>query len=232
MQSLTTSSTFLLLFQQTTSWTHFECTWSTFLTVQRIVNTYKTSRVMHTISLPYVHFREVLLVSRFGCESGHSIPLICQTQHTTLATCLACGRRKKEVLAVKKVKSSLSSSKLQYPLLMLLLPVICGVGSSLRDSVSTLRWASGDQVHHSRLQWWEGTDGPGDHKFRWRASAPRATGRCRWNVKLSRSEERARAGISTSVPVSTGHKRRQRSRFSRCSWQLSALHQRSTEWEN
>lgn len=37
------------------------------------------------------------------------------------------GLRKKEVLAVKKVKSSLSSSRLQYPLLILLLLVMEGV---------------------------------------------------------------------------------------------------------
>lgn len=47
----------------------------------------------------------------------------------TLAACL--GLRKNEVLAVKKVKSSLSSSRLQYPLLMLLLLVMEGVSTSL-----------------------------------------------------------------------------------------------------
>lgn len=47
----------------------------------------------------------------------------------TLAACL--GLRKKEVLAVKKVKSSLSSSRLQYPLLMLLLLVMEGVRTVL-----------------------------------------------------------------------------------------------------
>lgn len=41
------------------------------------------------------------------------------------------GLRKNEVLAVKKVKSSLSSSRLQYPLLMLLLLVMEGVGTVL-----------------------------------------------------------------------------------------------------
>lgn len=39
--------------------------------------------------------------------------------------------RKNEVLAVKKVKSSLSSSRLQYPLLMLLLLVMEGFGTAL-----------------------------------------------------------------------------------------------------
>lgn len=46
-----------------------------------------------------------------------------------MAPCL--GLRKREVLAVKKVKSSLSSSRLQYPLLMLLLLVMDGVGTAL-----------------------------------------------------------------------------------------------------
>lgn len=41
------------------------------------------------------------------------------------------GLRKNEVLAVKKVKSSLSSSRLQYPLLMLLLLVMEGVRTVL-----------------------------------------------------------------------------------------------------
>lgn len=52
-----------------------------------------------------------------------------QSQFCTLAACL--GLRKKEVLAVKKVKSSLSSSWLQYPLLMLLLLVMEGVSPSM-----------------------------------------------------------------------------------------------------
>lgn len=47
----------------------------------------------------------------------------------TLGACL--GLRKNEVLAVKKVKSSLSSSRLQYPLLMLLLLVMDGVTTVL-----------------------------------------------------------------------------------------------------
>ncbi|KAF3856103.1 hypothetical protein F7725_016826 [Dissostichus mawsoni] len=42
----------------------------------------------------------------------------------TAGACL--GLRKNEVLAVKKEKSSLSSSRLQYPLLMLLLLVMEG----------------------------------------------------------------------------------------------------------
>lgn len=41
------------------------------------------------------------------------------------------GLRKNEVLAVKKVKSSHSSSRLQYPLLMLLLLVMEGVSTVL-----------------------------------------------------------------------------------------------------
>lgn len=52
------------------------------------------------------------------------------------------GLRKNEVLAVKKVKSSLSSSRLQYPLLMLLLLVMEGVSTVLtvmeRSRSSTL----------------------------------------------------------------------------------------------
>lgn len=85
--------------------------------------------------------------------------------YTTLTSCFAFGCEKKEVLAVKKLKSSLSSSWLLYPLLMLLLPVICGDGSSLRDS---LCGSSGDKPHHSRLQGWEVKDGLGarDHRFR------------------------------------------------------------------
>lgn len=46
-----------------------------------------------------------------------------------MAACL--GLRKNEVFAVKKVKSSLSSSRLQYPLLMLLLLVMEGVNTVL-----------------------------------------------------------------------------------------------------
>lgn len=54
----------------------------------------------------------------------------CDLPHfCTLAACL--GFRKNEVLAVKKVKSSLSSSRLQYPLLMLLLLVMDGVTTVL-----------------------------------------------------------------------------------------------------
>lgn len=50
-------------------------------------------------------------------------------QICTFGACL--GLRKNEVLAVKKVKSSLSSSRLQYPLLMLLLLVMEGVSTVL-----------------------------------------------------------------------------------------------------
>ena len=61
----------------------------------------------------------------------------------TLAACL--GLRKNEVLAVKKVKSSLSSSRLQYPLLMLLLLVMEGV-----ITVLTVMERSRDSLRHQR----------------------------------------------------------------------------------
>lgn len=119
-------------------------------------------RKMH--SLPCTRFHAKLCIRFKYAHSIFKIPLALSS-YATLATSFAFGRLKKEVLAVKKVKSSLSSSRLQYPLLMLLLPVICGDGSSLGDSLhGSLR----DQTHHSRLQGWEGEDGlgAGDHKFR------------------------------------------------------------------
>ena len=64
------------------------------------------------------------------------------TRFYTLAACL--GLRKNEVLAVKKVKSSLSSSRLQYPLLMLLLLVMEGV-----ITVLTVMEKSRDGLQHS-----------------------------------------------------------------------------------
>lgn len=62
----------------------------------------------------------------------------------TLAACL--GLRKNDVLAVKKVKSSLSSSRLQYPLLMLLLLVMEGVNTVLTVMERSPEMASGTCV--------------------------------------------------------------------------------------
>lgn len=59
----------------------------------------------------------------------------------TLTGCL--GLWKNEVLAVKKPKSSLSSSRLQYPLLMLLLLVMEGVSTVLTVMKSFTRTTSG-----------------------------------------------------------------------------------------
>lgn len=52
------------------------------------------------------------------------------------------GLRKNEVFAVKKLKSSLSSSRLQYPLLILLLLVMEGV-STVLTVMEKLGMASG-----------------------------------------------------------------------------------------
>lgn len=56
---------------------------------------------------------------------------------------MCLGLRKNEVLAVKKAESSLSSSRLQYPLLMLLLLVMEGV-----STVLTVMEMSRDSLRH------------------------------------------------------------------------------------
>lgn len=191
----------------------FECIRNTFLTIQQSIKWEKCT-----------HFRVHASMQNFvlGLIYAHSIfeiPLaLCS--YTTLGTSFAFDRLKKEVLAVKKVKSSLSSSRLQYPLLMLLLPVICGDGSSLGDS---LHGSSRDQMHHSRLQGWEGEDrlGAGDHKFRWRARSPRFTGNeCRNLHADAQRTLRSVSDVQFLFPQVT-NRQLYRSSFS-CSFQLTA----------
>lgn len=150
-----------------------------------------------------VYTLQIFCIKFKYAHSVFTIPLA-SCSYTTLGTCFAFDCLKKEVLAVKKVKSSLSSSRLQYPLLMLLLPVICGDGSSLGVS---LHGSPGGRTHHSRLQGWEGEDGlgAGDHRFRWRARSPRVTGNKSWNLQAD-AQQNVAAGICCPVPVSTGHK--------------------------
>jgi len=189
---------------------------------------------MHPKHLPYnstVHqvwnikknaFTSVYTLQFFCFKYAPSIftVQIASCSYTTLATCFACGCLKKEVLAVKKVKSSLSSSRLQYPLLMLLLPVICGDGSSLGDS---LHGSPGGRTHHSRLQGWEGEDGlgTGDHRFSWRARSPRVTRNESWNLQDDAQRTlRPVSEVQFLFPQVT-NRQLYRSSFS-CSFQLTA----------